>query len=82
MEILTLTKANSKKYNLTKNNFTGNVIYYILYIIYSFVRLRKDVHVGMLYATQLVPSSVFHQLFFHLLSFIFPASVFSRHDLI
>lgn len=76
MEILTLTKANSKKYNLTKNNSTGNVIYY------SFVRLRKDVHVGMLYATQLVPSSVCHQLFFHLLSFIFPASVFSRHDLI
>lgn len=76
MEILTLTKANSKKYNLTKNNSTGNVIYY------SFVRLRKDVHVGMLYATQLVPSSVCHQLFFHLLNFIFPASVFSRHDLI
>ena len=54
MEILTLTKANSRKYNLTRNNFTGNVIYY------SFVRLRKDVHVGMLYATQLVSSSVCH----------------------
>ena len=70
MEILTLTKANSKKYNLTKNNFTGNVIYY------SFVRLRKDVHVGMLYATQLVPSSVCHQIFFHCSALFFPPQFF------